>query len=323
MKAYLLKEPGSTENLILTELPIPVPADHEVLIKVKAISINPVDVKTRAGKALYSTLQHLKPFILGWDISGTVIATGKDVVNFQIDDDVFGMVNFVGHGQAYAAYVAAPENHLALKPSNISFEEAAAATLAALTAWQALTTHVNVKPADKILIHAASGGVGHYAVQIAHYLGAHVTGTSSATNKNFVLELGADVHIDYNQQKFEERTNGFDIILETIGGENFIRSLDILNEKGTIINLIPDQEPEGPAGSTPQKSTLELAGERGLNALYFPVTSNGSDMHQIAILLEKGILRSHIFKTYSFEALPEAHLQIESGRTAGKVIVLI
>jgi NADPH:quinone reductase-like Zn-dependent oxidoreductase len=322
MKAYILKEPGDIKNMIYTELPVPKPENDEVLIKIKAVSINPVDVKTRAGSALYSTLQHLEPLILGWDVSGTVIAIGKDVVNFKVDDDVFGMVNFVGHGKAYAEYVTAPEHHLAIKPPNISHPEAAAATLAALTAWQALTEHVNIKQNDRVLIHAASGGVGHYAVQIAHYLGALVTGTSSAANRNFVLELGADVHIDYHTQKFEETAHDFDMILETIGGENFIRSLDVLSQKGTIINLIPDKESE-PAELTAKKSSIEIARERGKHAVYFPVTSNGSDMQQIAVLLEKGILKSHIFKTYTFEKLPEAHLQIESGRTKGKVVVLL
>lgn len=322
MKAYLLKEPGSIKNMVLSELPAPVPANDEVLIQIKAISINPVDVKTRAGNALYPTLQHLEPLILGWDISGTIIAIGKDVLNFKVGDDVFGMVNFVGHGKAYAEYITAPENHLAIKPANISHPEAAAATLAALTAWQALTKHVTIQHNDRVLIHAASGGVGHYAVQIAHYLGAHVTGTSSAANRNFILELGADAHIDYHAQKFEETANNFDVILETIGGENFTRSLDILSKTGTIINLIPDKESE-PAELTVTKSTLDLAKERGLNALYFPVTSNGTDMQQIAALLEKGILKSHLFKTYTFEDLPEAHLQLESGRTQGKVVVLL
>lgn len=322
MKAYRLEKPGAVQNLVLSELPVPVPADDEVLIETKAISINPVDVKTRAGKALYSTLQHLEPLILGWDISGTIIATGKKVVNFKTGDNVFGMVNFVGHGKAYAEYITAPESQLALKPANISHAEAAAATLAALTAWQALTRHVHIKPKDKVLIHAAAGGVGHYAVQIAHYLGAKVTGTSSAANKNFVMDLGATTHLDYHAQKFEEIAESFDVILETIGGENFVRSLDILNKNGTIINLIPDKESD-PAGLTVEKSTLEIAKEQGLHAIYFPVTSSGADMQQIATLLEKGILKSHLSRTYTFEQLPEAHLQIESGRTTGKVVVLL
>ncbi|KIO77472.1 oxidoreductase [Pedobacter lusitanus] len=320
MKTYILNEPGDINNMILTELPVPVPADDEVLIQVKAISINPVDVKTRAGKALYTTLQHLKPLILGWDISGTVIAAGKNVTGFKVNDDVFGMVNFIGHGQAYAEYVTAPAHQLALKPANISFTAAAAATLAALTAWQALTRQVQIKQHDQVLIHAAAGGVGHYAVQIARYLGARVTGTSSAANKDFVLELGAETHIDYQQQQYEKSGINFDVILETLGGENFVRSLDVLSKNGTIINLIPDQESE-PGTLATRKSTLEIAKERGLNALYFPVTSSGTDMQQIAILLEKGVLKSHISKVYGFDQLPESHLQIESGKTRGKIVI--
>jgi len=322
MKAYILKECGSPENLLQTELPVPLPADDEVLIKVEAISINPVDVKTRAGKALYTSLKHFDPLVLGWDISGTVTAIGKKVTGFKSGDDVFGMVNFVGHGQAYAEFVAAPASQLALKPANISHPEAAAATLAALTAWQALVHHAKLKKGDKILIHAASGGVGHYAVQMAHYPGAKVTGTSSAANKNFVLELGADEHIDYHNRKFEETTTDFDIILETIGGENFIRSLEVLSRTGTIVNLIPDPETSWNDLKNPE-STLKIARKRGLNALYFPVTSSGEDMQQIADLMQKGVLKSNVYKIYHFDELKVAHTEMEKGRTKGKIIVTI
>lgn len=322
MKSYILKQAGSIKNLLLEELPIPELANNEVLIQVRTISINPVDVKTRSGNALYSTLKHFTPLVLGWDISGTIIAKGKLASKFNVGDDVFGMINFIGHGRAYAEYVASPENQLAIKPANISHEEAAAATLSALTAWQALTRHVSIIPGDRILIHAASGGVGHYAVQIARYLGAHVTGTSSAVNKDFVINLGANEHIDYRTQKFEEVENNFDIILETIGGDNFIRSLDVLNKNGIIINLIPDAETQLDTSKV-EHSTLEVARQRDLKALYFPVTSNGSDMQHIALLLEKGILKSHISQTYTFNQLPQAHTQIESGRTKGKIVIVL
>lgn len=322
MKSYILKQAGTIKNLLLEELPIPELANNEVLIHVKAISINPVDVKTRAGNALYSTLKHFTPLVLGWDISGTVVAKGKDVLKFDVGDDVFGMINFIGHGRGYAEYVVSPEDQLAIKPANISHKEAAAATLAALTAWQALTKHVSITPGDRILIHAASGGVGHYAVQIARHLGAYVTGTSSAMNKDFVMNLGANEHIDYRTQKFEEVENNFDIILETIGGDNFIRSLNVLNKNGVIINLIPDDQSQLDRSKV-KHSTLEAAKERDLEALYFPVTSNGSDMQHIASLLERGILKSHISHTYTFDQLPQAHTQIESGRTKGKVVVVL
>jgi len=212
MKVITLYEPGSIENLKIEEVDIPQISDNEVLVQVKAISINPVDVKSRAGKGVYGRLKDIKPLILGWDISGIITQKGKDVTDFEIGYEVFGMVNFPGHGKAYAEYVAVPANQLALKPASISFEEAAAATLAALTAWQALVNNAKVKSGDKVLIHSAAGGVGHYAVQIAKFLGAHVIGTSSANNRDFVLSLGADEHIDYQNQQFEDRAADLDFV---------------------------------------------------------------------------------------------------------------
>ena len=195
MKAIVLKTPGGVENLTIQEVERPTIKSGEVLIQVKAISINPVDVKSRSGKGVYGRIKDENPLILGWDILGIVVES--EDAKFKTGDAVFGMVQFPGHGRAYAEYVAAPASQLALKPQNITYEEAAAATLVALTAWQALVKNAQVQKGQKVLIHAASGGVGHMAVQIAKYLGATVVGTSSAKNRDYVLGLGADAHIDY------------------------------------------------------------------------------------------------------------------------------
>lgn len=219
MKAIVLKNFGGVENLEIQEVAKPSLSDNEVLVKVKAFSINPVDVKTRSGEALADTLKDETPIILGWDISGIIVEVGKDVDTFNINDEVFGMINFVGHGKAYAEYVAVPAEQLALKPDNISHVEASATPLVALTAWQAFTHYGTLKPNDKVLIHGASGGVGHFAVLIAKHLGAYVIGTSSAKNRDFVLELGADEHIDYKTEKFEDRLINIDFVLETIGSD--------------------------------------------------------------------------------------------------------
>ena len=189
MKAIVLNEFGGIDKLLMTELALPEILENEVLIEVKAISINPVDVRTRSGTAMANHLKHNMPLILGWDISGIVTSAGIAVTKFKKGDSVFGMVNFLGHGKGYAEYVSASENHLAHKPLNITYEEAAAATLAALTAWQLLVHYAKLKAGHRILVQAASGGVGHYAVQIAKYLGAYVIGVSSAKNKDFVLDL--------------------------------------------------------------------------------------------------------------------------------------
>jgi NADPH:quinone reductase-like Zn-dependent oxidoreductase len=317
MKAIVLKQPGGVENLEIRDIPVPDINDHEVLVEVKAISINPVDAIVRENAALLSAVLRLKegerPVILGWDISGIVTATGKSVSRFKKGDAVFGMVNFEGHGKAYAEYVAAPEAHLAHKPANISYEEAAAATLAALTAWQSLATYTGVKAGDKVLIHAAAGGVGHYAIQIAKHFGAYVIGTSSVANKDFVLGLGADQHIDYRDRPFEEVVKDADIVVDSIG--QLDRSLDALKEGGTLISLV-----------VPLDKNLALAKKakaKKVSMFRLGVESSEEDMEAIAGLLRQGALHSHVSATYSFHEMAAAHQQIEAGRTRGKIIVTI
>jgi len=313
MKAFILNQPGSVEELLYREIETPAPADNEVLIQVKAISINPVDVKTRAGKGVYGRIKNEDPLIIGWDIAGIVTAAGKDVIRFKTGDEVFGMVNFPGHGKAYAEYVTAPETQLALKPSNISFEEAAAATLTALTAWQAMVHNAAVKAGQKVLIHAAAGGVGHFAVQLAKHLGAHVTGTSSAKNKDFVLSLGADAHIDYHGYEWENHPGEFDFVLDAIGGDNIDKSILVTKKGGSIISI--------PTGLN--EHVTEKAKAKGVKGYFILVQSNGEDMQQIASLLQHGTLKAHVSETFAFEEMGAAHLQVESGRTVGKVVVTL
>ena len=313
MKAIILNESGNTDKLQYTNLETPVISENEVLVKVKAISINPVDVKTRSGKGVYGRLKDQKPFILGWDISGEITKVGDEVSEFSIGDQVFGMVNFPGHGQAYAEYVAVPTNHLALKPSNISHEEAAAATLAALTAYQAIVHQAKVKAGDRVLIHAAAGGVGHFAVQIAKKIGAYVIGTASANNRDFLLELGVDEHIDYRSVRFEEATSDIDFVLDAIGGENIDRSLEVTKKGGTVISI--------PSGLN--ELVTEKAKEKGINGFFFLVQSNGADMNAIAKLLEQRKIKAHVSASFTFEEMAAAHKQVETGKTRGKVVVTI
>lgn len=313
MKAIITNGFGTPDVLQLTELPVPAIGDNEVLVQVKAISINPVDVKTRAGKGMSGRLKEYNPLILGWDVSGVVTATGAGVTAFKTGDEVFGMVNFPGHGQAYAEYVAAPAAHLALKPANISHEEAAAATLAALTALQGLIGRAAIQPGQRVLIHAASGGVGHFAVQIAKQAGAYVIGTSSAANRDFVLSLGADEHIDYQTQQFEEVVKDIDLVLDTLGGDIIDRSLEVVKPTGTVISI--------PSGL--REAVVEKAKAKGVNGYFFLVESNGDDMRTLAGHLEKGTLKAHVSKTFAFADMAKAHAQIESGRTVGKIIVTV
>ena len=284
-----------------------------MLIKVKEISINPVDIKTRNGKSLYDDLKKESPIILGWDVSGLITEVGPGVEQFKTGDEVFRMIHFPGHGKAYAEYVVAPVSHMALKPTNISHEEAAAATLAALTAWQALVTHAKVKKGQKVLIHAAAGGVGHYAIQIAKHLGAYVIGTSSAANREFVIGLGADEHIDYKTQRLEDAVKEVDFVLDSIGETTIDASVAVTKKGGTVIFL--------PGGTTDEK--LKTLNSSGVKCYRILVESNGNDMKQLAILLEKGIIKSHVSKVFPFDGITDAHLQIETGKTVGKVVVTI
>ena len=313
MKAIIIAEPGDVNELIFTEIDQPTPSAQEVLIKVKAISINPVDVKTRAGKGVYGRIKTENPVIIGWDIAGVVESVGRGVTRFNIGDEVFGMVNFPGHGKAYAEYVLAPESQLAIKPDNVSFEAAAASTLVALTAWQALVKNAKVKAGQHVLIHAAAGGVGHFAVQLAKYLGANVTGTSSAKNKDFVLSLGADAHIDYHNYDWESHPEEFDFVLDTIGGENIDNSILVTKKGGSIISI--------PTGLN--EAVTEKAKAKDVNGYFILVQSDGEDMIKIASLLENDIVKPFVSQTFPFAEMKQAHLQQETGRTVGKIVVTI
>jgi NADPH:quinone reductase-like Zn-dependent oxidoreductase len=310
MKAIVLAQPGGIEELKTVDIEKPVIAAGEVLVQVKAISINPVDVKSRAGKGFYGSISSANPVILGWDIAGVVVEANNAA--FKPGDEVFGMVNFPGHGKAYAEYVAVPASQLAIKPANISFEEAAAATLAALTAYQALVTNANITPGQRVLVHAAAGGVGHFAVQIAKQQGAHVTGTSSAANRDFVLGLGADGHIDYKNHNWQQNADSFDLILDGLGADSFALSINVAKPGGTIISILGMND-----------ANKEKAVAKGINAKAILVQSSGVDMKVLAGWLEKGMVKAHIAATFPFEKMGEAHLHVETGRTVGKVVVTV
>lgn len=314
MKAYLLNEAGGVENLVLSEIEKPEINADEVLVETKAISINPVDVKVRPVEEVLNMIlgTEERPIILGWDISGTVAAIGADVTDFGVGDKVFGMVNFPGHGKAYAEYVASPASHLAKMPAGLSFENAAATTLAALTALQVLQGRV--KEGDRVLIHAGSGGVGHYAIQMAKNLGAYVISTSSAKNRDFVMTQGADEHIDYREQKFDEVLTAIDFVLDGMGGQVLEDSLKVVKAGGKIVSL--------PTHTFPAALQAE-ADKLNVTLEFVMVTSNGDDMNALKSMLEAGTLKPHVSVTFPFEKLADAHLQVESGRTVGKAVVTL
>ncbi|RTQ47814.1 NADP-dependent oxidoreductase [Hymenobacter gummosus] len=312
MQAFILSGTTGADALQLTDLPTPTAAAGEVIVQVKAISLNPVDVKTTQGKGVYGRLKDEQPLIPGWDVSGVVTAVGADVADFQVGDEVFGMVNFPGHGRAYAEYVTAPAAHLAHKPATISHEEAAAATLAALTAWQAFVDKAPVQAGQRVLVHAAAGGVGHFAVQLAKERGAYVIGTSSAAKRDFVLSLGADEHVDYQAGPFEQATAPVDVVLDTVGGPNLVRSASVLKPGGQLVSIL---------GMTPEATAQ--AEERGATTAAFLVESSGRQMQELAARLADGRLRAHVSATRPFAELPAALGLVETGRTQGKVVVTL
>ena len=311
MKAIILNEPGEPDNLQLQEIEKPRLKPNEVLVKTKALSINPVDIKTRRGKAQFSQLRTEPPVILGWDISGEVVAVGEEAKKFKVGDAVFGMVNFPGHGKAYAEYVAAPETHLAHKPDAISHQEAAAATLAALTAWQVLVQQAKIKPGQRVFIQAAAGGVGHFAVQIAKHIGAYVIGVASGANAEFLKELGVNQHIDYTKEQFDEVLPVVDFVLDSLGGDMVPRYFKILKNEAQLISIVGGVNEE-------MKKRADALHIKGANYL---VHSSGDDMQKLAELLQTGVLKAHVSQEFAFENIADAHRQIETGKTRGKVVI--
>lgn len=236
MKAIILNTAGGIEKLTYQDMEKPTVKAGEILIKVKAIGLNPMDAVIRSDEQfLTSFLGNERPAILGWDVAGEVVELGTEVTNFEIKDPVFALTN----GRGYAEYVAVNAAMAVRKPANVSYDEAAAVPIAAITAWQALVRVGKVKKGDQVLIHAGAGGVGHFAIQIANHFGATVIATSSSKNRDFILSLGADQHIDYTTEKFYEMLRDIDLVLDTIGGETREKSIEVVKNGGTIVTIIP------------------------------------------------------------------------------------
>jgi len=307
MKAYLLYEAGGTDKLVLGETEKPTLKSGEVLIKVKAIGINPADAIYRNTPAFITHIfGEERPVIMGWDIAGEVVEKSDNTDGFEVGDAVFALLQ---NARGYAEFVAVNVELLARKPENITFEEAAAAPMAGLTAWQPLVHGMNIQKGDKILIHGAAGGVGHYAVQIAKYLGAEVIATSSGKNHDFVMSLGADKHIDYQTENFWEVLKDVDFVFDTVGGETLEHSIDVTKPGGTIISILPPTK----------EGLMAKAQEKNVNLSLRALQFSGQDLRALADLLSKGIVKSYIAKKYPFTAMAEAHQQVETRRTAGKI----
>lgn len=303
MRAIGQESAGGAEVLTLIEVDRPVPGPTEVRVRVYAAGVNPTDWKRRACAD--------SPSIPGFDVSGVVDAVGPGVTVFAPGDEVFGMPRFPHPAAAYAEYVTAPARHFAAKPAGIDHVHAAALPLAALTAWQALVDTADVQPGQRVLIHAAAGGVGHLAVQIAKARGAYVIGTARRAKHQFLFGLGVDEAIDYTQIDFTETAADIDVVLDTIGGDYTPRSLRTLRHGGVLVSLLPMQ----------QDFPVQLAEELGVHAKRMLVEPDQAGMRAIAALVEEGHLHAEIDSVFPLADAAKAHQRGETNRASGKIVL--
>ncbi len=302
MRAVQIASFGGAEVLRVETVARPAAGPGELLVRVHAASVNPVDTYTRNGDTVSFTGAKL-PYIPGFDISGTVDSTGEGVTSFRKGDAVMAMID-LRRGGGYAEYVVVKESEAAKKPKQWSHEEAAAIPLTGLTAWQALFDAAKLEKGQTVLIHAGAGGVGSMAIQLAKWKGAKVIATASASNHDYVRELGADVLIDYRTQTFEEIAKDVDVVLDPIGGETQTRSIGVLKPGGTLVSIVG-------LGGAARKAT-------NIKARAILVHPDGA---QLARLAE--IVRPVVTHTFTLEQVKEAHLQSETGRTKGKIVLKV
>ena len=310
MQAIRIHSYGGPEKLVLENVPRPVPAQGEVLVRIKAAGVNPVDWKTRKGSGVAGLLGNAFPIILGWDISGEVAALGPDAQGFRIGDEVYGMIRFPKVGGAYAQYATAPVKHLALKPKTANHLETAALPVAALTAWQALFDTADLKAGQRVLIHAAAGGVGHLAVQLAKWKGAYVVGTASKPNHDFVKALGADEVFDYAAGRFEEELRDFDVVLDAVGPDVAARSYPVLRKGGMLVSITHSGNAEEAARFFVRQENILVRPDHG-------------QLKAIAGLIDAGSLRLMIERVFPLAEARQAHDLGEKGRSRGKIVLSI
>ena len=308
MNAIRIHNYGGPEVLQYEEAPRPRAKRGEVLIRVHAAGVNPLDWKVRSG-SLNGLFQHKLPLILGWDLSGVVEQAGASVSQFKRGDEVFAMADPTRDG-AYADYVAVPATALALKPKSLYHVRAAAVPLSALAAWRSLFQLGRLRSGQRVLIHGGSGGVGHFAVQLAKWKGAHVIATAAENNQKLLRRLGADESIDYTTQKFEDIADKIDIVLDTVGGETQERSWPVLNKGGILISLV------------------QLAAERkskrfGVRGIMSSVQPNGIQLGKIANLIDSGSIRPILDRVLPITEVRRAHELSEQRHACGKIVLRV
>lgn len=332
MKAFTVNRYGKKEKLHLTEVSNPTLNDDEVLVQIQAAAVNLLDSKIRDGE-FKLFLPYKTPFVLGHDVAGVVSKVGSKVTKFKVGDAVYARPADFRTG-TFAEYVAVKAGDLALKPKNLSMEEAASIPLVGLTAWQALVEKANLQKGQKVFIQAGSGGVGTFAIQLAKHLGAFVATTTSSGNKDLVKSLGADVVIDYKTEDFETLLKDYDVVLNSQDAKTLEKSLKILKPNGKIISISgpPDVEFAKEIGlSWFFKMVMRLlsfsiknkAKKLGVNYSFLFMKADGKQLSQITTLIEAGKIRPIVDKIFPFEQTNEAMAYVESGRAKGKVVIKV
>ncbi|NYS30759.1 NADP-dependent oxidoreductase [Pantoea sp. WMus005] len=332
MKAFTFKRYGKSPDLGFENVDYPSPAEDEILVKVYAVGLNPIDNMIPGG--MFKPVLHFKlPATLGSDLSGVVIAAGSRVTRFRPGDEIFASIFDTGTG-SLAEFALVPESLAALKPKNLDFVQAASLPMVSLTSWQAFTERAHLQPGQKVFIPAGSGGIGSFAIQLAKHLGAEVATTTSSANAGWVRQLGADEVVDYKKQAFEHVLSGYDIVIGTLRGDLIEKSLNILKPGGKIISLI------GPLdvafARTRQlniilriifglmsRKILRLSKKRGLDYSFLFVRPDGDQLTQIGKLLEAEKIKPVIDKVFPFAETQEALGWLQRGHAKGKIVVKI
>ncbi|TXR46330.1 NADP-dependent oxidoreductase [Phyllobacterium endophyticum] len=332
MKSFLIDRYEKGGALRLADHPQPKLRENDVLVEVHAASVNALDAKIRNGE-FKLILPYRLPLILGNDVAGVVVRVGSGVRRFKPGDEVYARPAQDRIG-TFAEYIAMDEADVALKPNNLTMQEAASIPLVALTAWQVLVERANLQKGQKVLIHAGSGGVGTIAIQLAKYLGAQVATTTSTANIELVKSLGTDVAIDYKTDKFEEVLRDYDVVLNSLGTDTLTNSLAVLKAGGKLISISgpPDREFAKANGSNwllQQVMRLLSLGirrkakHRGVSYSFLFMTANGGQLSQITSLIEAGAIRPVVDRIFPFEKTNEALEYVETGRAKGKVVVSV
>src|SRR5438034_3598766 len=329
MKAFVVERYGKNDGTRFVEMPEPELRDADVLVRVHAAGVNVLDSKIRDGE-FKLILPYRLPLILGNDVAGVVVRVGSNVRRFKLGDEVYARPHKDRIG-AFAEFISMNEDDVALKPKELTMEEAASIPLVGLTAWQALIERANLKKGQKVLIHAGSGGVGTFAIQLAKHVGATVATTTSTPNIDLVRRLGADVVIDYKKDSFEEILHDWDVVLNSLDGETLKKSLRVLKPGGKLISISGPPDPEF-ARQLGLGRILELmmrllsfrirrqAKRHQINYSFLFMRASGDQLRQIGSLIETGAIRPVLDRVFPFESTKEAMAYIEKGRAKGKVV---